>query len=175
MTRVAVVRRIVRAHGLRWASLTALWLLLNDTLWTGHLLLGGVLAALACAAYARVQPPGATGAAPGGVRRVRAAIVLAARVLVDIARSNVAVARIVLGVHPREQRSDFVEIPLELRDPRGLAVLACIVTATPGTAWARHEPTAQVLTLHVLDLVDPQAWVRTIKDRYETLLLEIFR
>jgi multicomponent K+:H+ antiporter subunit E len=30
------------------------------------------------------------------------------------------------------------------------------------------------LTIHVLDLVDKTEWVRTIKGRYERLLLEIF-
>jgi len=30
------------------------------------------------------------------------------------------------------------------------------------------------LTIHVLDLVDETEWVRTIKGRYERLLLEIF-
>ena len=47
--------------------------------------------------------------------------------------------------------------------PRGLAVLACIVTATPGTSWAHYEAAANVLTLHVLDLVDEEAWVRQFK------------
>ena len=34
-------------------------------------------------------------------------------------------------------------IPLELRDPGGLAALACIITATPGHAWARYDARAQ--------------------------------
>ena len=49
-----------------------------------------------------------------------------------------------------------------------------IVTATPGTSWAHYEAAANVLTLHVLDLVDEEAWVRQFKDRYERRLLEIF-
>jgi len=31
-----------------------------------------------------------------------------------------------------------------------------------------------MLTIHVLDLIDENAWIRTIKHRYERLLLEIF-
>ena len=53
-------------------------------------------------------------------------------------------------------------------------MLACIVTATPGTSWAHYEAAANVLTLHVLDLVDEGTWVRQFKDRYERRLLEIF-
>jgi multicomponent K+:H+ antiporter subunit E len=31
-----------------------------------------------------------------------------------------------------------------------------------------------MLMIHVLDLVDQSEWVRTIKDRYERLLMEVF-
>jgi multicomponent K+:H+ antiporter subunit E len=49
-----------------------------------------------------------------------------------------------------------------------------IVTATPGTVWAGLSDDRSVLTLHVLDLRDPDAYRRTIKGRYETPLREIF-
>jgi multicomponent K+:H+ antiporter subunit E len=84
------------------------------------------------------------------------------------------VARIVLNPRHRGQTSGFLDIPLELRHPAGLAVLACIITATPGTAWARYDSARSVLTLHILDLIDEEAWIRTIKGRYERRLQEIF-
>jgi multicomponent K+:H+ antiporter subunit E len=99
---------------------------------------------------------------------------LAALVLIDILRSNIAVARIIVGLEPRRWTSGFVELPLELRDPYGLAVLACIITSTPGTLWVDFDQASGTLTIHVLDLVDEAEWVRTIKGRYERLLLEIF-
>jgi multicomponent K+:H+ antiporter subunit E len=95
-------------------------------------------------------------------------------VFVDIVRSNIAVLRIALRLPAPGRVAGFLAIPLELRDPRGLAALACIVTATPGTSWAHYEAAANVLTLHVLDLVDEEAWVRQFKDRYERRLMEIF-
>ena len=55
-----------------------------------------------------------------------------------------------------------------------LAALACIITATPGTAWARYDSRANVVTIHVLDLVDGEGLVRTIKQRYEVKLKEVF-
>jgi multicomponent K+:H+ antiporter subunit E len=67
-----------------------------------------------------------------------------------------------------------VQIPLELRHPAALAALACIITATPGTAWARYDSVRGVLTMHILDLIDDETWIRTIKERYERRLLEIF-
>ena len=90
-------------------------------------------------------------------------------------RSNFAVARIVLGlVRGREVRSGFVDIPLDLRDPHGLAVLAGIITSTPGTVWADLAPDGKTLTLHVLDLQDEAEWILWIKTRYEQPLMRIF-
>jgi len=54
------------------------------------------------------------------------------------------------------------------------AVLAAIVTSTPGTIWADLTRDGRTLTLHVLDLRDEDQWVRTIKQRYERALIEIF-
>ena len=103
------------------------------------------------------------------------AVLLLSRVFVDILRSNIGVARIVLGLHgKRAVRSAFLEVPLDLRDPHGLAALSTIVTSTPGTIWVDLSLDGATLTLHVLDLHDEQAWIDTIKQRYERLLMEIF-
>src|SRR3546814_11639671 len=67
----------------------------------------------------------------------------------------------------------FVKIPLTLRDPHGLAALACIVTYTPGTVWAGLSEHDDALTLHVLDLTDEAHWIRLIVQRYERPLKEI--
>ncbi len=150
------------------ASLLALWLLLNQTLSPGHILLGAAVALVGGWALAALEPPKAR------PRRLVAIFRLAAFVLADIVRSNLAVARIVLGPGRRQRISGFVEIPLELRDPYGLATLAGIITSTPGTVWVDFNETSGTLTIHVLDLVDRSEWVRTVKERYERLLLEIF-
>ena len=89
-------------------------------------------------------------------------------------RSNFAVARIVLHGSRRTRTAGFLDIPLELRDPAGLALLACIITATPGTAWARHDSERGILTLHILDLIDEAGWIDIIKGRYESRLMELF-
>ena len=92
----------------------------------------------------------------------------------DIVRSNVAVARIVLLRDRPERVSGFVRLPLEMQSRYGLTVLACIITATPGTIWVEFDRRANVLVVHVLDLVDPDAWIRETKHRYERPLMEIF-
>lgn len=153
---------------LLWALLLAMWLLLNETLAAGHVILGALVALFATHALSALQVPQAR------LRRPAAMMQLAALVLADIVRSNIAVARIVMHAGTRKQTSGFLDIPLELRHPGGLAVLACIITSTPGTAWAGYDSARGILTMHILDLVDEGTWVRTIKDRYERRLLEIF-
>lgn len=151
------------------ATLIALWLLLNVSASPGQALLGATVAGgllLGLRSLRPVQPR---------VRRPAAIARLFGRVVVDIVRSNYSVARIVLGRKRRRQiRSGFVDVPLDVRDPHALAVLAVIVTATPGTVWAGLTPDRSTLTLHILDLVDEEQEVRIIKQRYERLLLEIF-
>ncbi|MGY3360349.1 multisubunit Na+/H+ antiporter MnhE subunit [Bradyrhizobium sp. GM0.4] len=67
-----------------------------------------------------------------------------------------------------------MNIPLDMRNPYGLAMLACIITSTPGTLWVNFDAQKGLLMIHVLDLVDEAEWIRTIKQRYERHLLEIF-
>jgi multicomponent K+:H+ antiporter subunit E len=73
-----------------------------------------------------------------------------------------------------ERVSGFVRIPLELRDRYGLATLAIILTATPGTLWVQFDAATGTLLLHVFDLLDEEEWRHLVKDRYERRLKEIF-
>ncbi len=160
--------RLLLPYPIASAGLFGLWLLLNQSLSSGHILLGGVVGLVGGWSLERLALPKMRLRRPGVICR------LGASVLKDILLSNIAVARIVLGLGRRGWTSGFVEIPLELRDPYGLAALACIITSTPGTLWADFDPANGVLTIHVLDLVDRSEWIRTIKERYERPLLEIF-
>lgn len=150
-------------------SLTAVWLVLNQTLEPAQILFGIALGFLLAWASSRLRPVRAT------LRRFDLAAVLVAIVVVEIVKSNIAVGRIVLGlVRDREIRPGFLDIPLELRDPHGLAALAAIITATPGTIWAGQSDDGTRLTLHVLDLDDEQRWIAYIKERFEAPLRRIF-
>ncbi len=150
-------------------ALGAMWLMLNGSLEPAHVLLGLLLGWGGGLALANLQAP------LGRVRRsFSPAILLSWLVLKDIVRSNIAVARIAFAPHVRGRTAGFIRMPLELRHPGALAVLACIITATPGTSWARYDAERNVLTIHVLDLVDEEAWVTQFKARYERRLLEIF-
>jgi multicomponent K+:H+ antiporter subunit E len=150
--------------------LIAIWLLLNNTLSLGQIVLGAVFAVLLVLAVAQLRP------VRPRLRRLHLVGPLIATVLVDILRSNLGVARIVLGLTgSREIRSGFLDVPLDLRDPHGLAMLAAIITSTPGTAWAGIAPDGRTLRLHILDLKDEQEWIHIIKHRYERPLMRIFQ
>ncbi len=146
-----------------------MWLLLNGTVSVVQAIIGSVVGLAAVRARMLLQPPLVR------LRRPLAAVRLVAIVVADIVRSNISVAAIVLrpGTHGRV--AGFVDIPLDTRNPAALAALACIITATPGTAWAGYDAQSNTLTMHVLDLVDRAESARTIKERYERPLMEIFK
>jgi multicomponent K+:H+ antiporter subunit E len=150
------------------ACLMATWLLLNQTVSVGHVLLGAILALAGGWLLVKLQPD------VSRIRNSRAMIRLAFIVLIDIVRSNIAVSRIILGPRHQALTSGFLTVPLDLRNRYGLAILACIITATPGTLWVRFDAANGLLMVHVLDLIDESTWIKTIKGRYERLLLEIF-
>lgn len=150
------------------AALFVLWLLLRQSLALDTLLWGVALAVGSVALTSSLRP--------GRVRLKRplAALRLAGVVTLDVVRSNLAVARVVLGTPAARMGSGFVRVPLELQDPNGLAVLAMIVFAAPGNTWAELSLDRRVLLIHVLVPHDDAAFIATIKRRYEQPLREIF-
>jgi multicomponent K+:H+ antiporter subunit E len=153
---------------LLFIALLGLWALLNESVAPGIIVVGGALAVGVACLFTALDP------AKTGLRRPGAVLRLALAVLLEILRSNKAVAQIILGARRSQRRSGFVRIPLDTRNPYSLTALACIVTATPGTIWVEYESTENTMLLHVLDLIDETEWVEIIKDRYEKPLMEIF-
>lgn len=151
------------------AGLLIFWLLLNLSMSAGQIILGAVIGILGGWALGLLEPPKAR------VRLTSALVTLPFVVLADIIASNIAVARVILGLGPRRGVPGFVDIPLQLKDPYGLAVLACIITATPGTVWVNFDSAEGILQIHVLDLVDADQWIAKIKSHFEEPLREIFQ
>jgi multicomponent K+:H+ antiporter subunit E len=149
--------------------LLAMWLVVNDSLALHHWLFG-LLLALPIGRLVRTLRP-----RTARLRRLDLALILCWHVFCDVVRSNVAVGRIILGTVRQQPQIGFLDIPLKMRDPHALAALSIIITATPGTVFAGHDPDSNVLTLHVLDLQDEDAWRHTIQHRYERPLMEIFQ
>lgn len=159
--------RIVPAPLLSLALLL-LWLLLNRSLSAGHLVLGALLGLAIPVLTAGLRP------LPVRIRKPGAILRLAFAVVVDTTRSNIAVARLLLRPSRRRHAAGFVHVPLEVRDPNALAVLAMIVCITPGSAWAELSVDRSMLLVHLLELDDAATVIAEIKQRYERPLMEIF-
>ena len=65
-------------------------------------------------------------------------------------------------------------VPLDIRDPHGIAALAGIITMTPGTLSSDLTEDRRHLLVHAFNVDDEQGLGASIKERYETPLREIF-
>lgn len=149
-------------------ALFVVWLLLEQSL-EATTLVSAVILAL-------VVPLITEGLRPAAVRMRRPGVALRLSFLVtfDMLKSAFDVARLLLTRRTSRIDSKFVQIPLDMRDPNGLAVLAMIMCLTPGTAWGEVAFDRSTLLIHVFDLGDEAAFVAMIKQRYERPLMEIF-
>ena len=95
-------------------------------------------------------------------------------VMWDILVANVQVAWIVLTVPNAKLKPAWIVIPLELREPEAITVLAGTITLTPGTVSADLSDQGHSLLVHVLHTDDPDAVRDEITTRYQRRLLEIF-
>jgi multicomponent K+:H+ antiporter subunit E len=146
--------------------LFAAWLLLNGTS-TGHVVLAAALAVSIPWFTERFRPDRPR------LRAWSAVVALAITVLWDIVISNLQVAWLILGPEARMQPR-FVWLPLDVRDPHGIATLAGIITMTPGTLSADLTEDRRFLLVHALNVADEPALVAAIKTRYEAPLRRIF-
>ncbi len=95
-------------------------------------------------------------------------------VLWDICVANVQVAKIILFRPNNKLNSTWISLPLDLRTPEAITVLAGTITMTPGTVSSDLSEDGRSLLIHCLDAPDPAATVAEIKYRYERRLKEIF-
>lgn len=145
------------------------WLLINQSLSAGHLVLACILAISLPLLFRRLQPLN-----DPVIYRPMALFSLLAMALVEIIRSCFNVSRIIMFRKSDGIQSQFIRIPLDMTDSYGLALLSCLINITPGTVWVEIMPDSGDLCLHVFDLHDEQWWVDTIKSRYEKPLMVIF-
>lgn len=149
--------------------LLLLWLLLNLSLSLGQIILGVLFGVLAPLLMAPLRP------SHPHIRRPLTVLRLLGRVGVDLVVSNFQVGWRVWNLRSRAPRSAFVKVPLDLRDPAGLATLSIVCTVIPGTVWSELALDRTLLLLHVFDLEDEARFIAHFKTTYERPLLEIFQ
>ncbi len=149
-------------------ALFVVWLLLNQALDPATLLMAAILALWVPVLTQALRP------ATVRMRRPGVALKLAGRVAYDLVVSALTVARLLLTRRNDRMTPGFVRVPLDVRDPNALAVLAMIICLTPGTAWAEIALDRSTLLIHLFDCDDVPAFVAMVKARYERPLMEIF-
>ncbi|SLN54554.1 Na(+)/H(+) antiporter subunit E1 [Roseovarius litorisediminis] len=148
--------------------LTAVWVLLQNNVSTGMVVFGLILGVIIPRITAVWWPD-----RPRGFRFGRM-IPYVLLVIWDILVANVQVAWIVLTRPNDKLRPAWVVIPLELRQPEAISILAGTITLTPGTVSADLSDEGHSLLVHALDADDPDAVRDQIKERYERRLIGIF-
>jgi multicomponent K+:H+ antiporter subunit E len=161
-------RRRWLPHPVTSGILLVVWLLLNHTLSPGHMVLGAILAVLIPMFTQRFFPE------PVYLTRVTTILRFFLTVLWDIVVASLTVARLTLGSSSR-LRPRFVRIPVTIADDFALTALASTISLTPGTVSAELAPDREHILIHALDVDDEAVLVRTIKERYEAPIKEIFR
>ncbi len=148
--------------------LALVWMLLQNTFSGGVLVFGlilGLIIPLITAAFWPNRP------------RLQNPIGIGAYFLIvvwDIIVANVVVALTILFKSNDAMQPNWVCIPLDIRTPEAIAILAGTITLTPGTVSADLSSEGHSLLVHCLDAEDPAAVRDQIKNRYERRLKEIF-
>ncbi len=152
-----------------WLSLIllSLWLLLNNSVATGQILLGILLAI----GITHLVPQSQN--TPITVKHPWRLLAYLGLVLVDIIRANFTVARQVLGRNSA-LKSHFLEVPIDLTHPVAISLFAGTITLTPGTVACTLSQDKKNLLVHALHTDNPTDEINALKQRYEARLNLIF-
>lgn len=162
-----MIRRIF-PHPYLSALLVLVWMLLVNRFAWGSLVFAVILSIAIPALTEPYWPDRAR------IRNPRKLLAYIALVFWDIVVANIQVAMIVLFKPNRDLQPAWVTIPLELRSPEAITVLAATITLTPGTVSADLSQDGHALLVHCLHAPDPESVIEDIKTRYEARLMEIF-
>lgn len=154
------------AHPVLSLLVASTWLLLQESLAVPQVLTATILGL--------VVPRLAHGFIGAGARprKPMVALRLIGIVVWDIVQSNIAVARLVLSPRAQPQPA-WVRVPLDIRHPNAIVLLASIITITPGTVSCVVDEERGEILVHALDCADPADMAQQIKQRYEAPLKEI--
>jgi multicomponent K+:H+ antiporter subunit E len=154
-------------HPILTPALAVVWLLLNNSLAPGQIVLGLLLGWLIPLFTLRFWPESVR------IRRPATLLRFLLVVIWDIAIANIAVARRVMG-RPDRLRPAFIDVPLALESDLAISLLANTICLTPGTVSAKLSEDRRYLLVHALDAPDANAIRDEIKSRYEAPLKEVF-
>jgi len=145
---------------LAWAAVTGSFAFLN-------VLFGFVLSAL-CLSLIRDQV-----GSFAHFRRFFGAISLALTFLMELVKSSVGVALIVLSPW-RVLRPAIIAYPLDVKSDAEITLLANLITLTPGTLSMDISDDNATLFVHAIDAPDPDEVIANIKHSFERRIHRVF-
>jgi len=155
-------------HPLLTLILTITWVVLQNEVSAGMVVFGFILGI--------IIPWGTSVYWPDTPKRFNVPLMFRYSLIViwDIVVANIEVAWIVLTVPADKLKPAWIVVPLRLRQPEAITMLAGTVTLTPGTVSADLSDQGSCLLVHVLHTEDPDSIRDDIINRYEDRLMEIF-
>lgn len=91
--------------------------------------------------------------------------------ILELIKSNWAVIRRVLAINPN-LKPGLLAMPLRATKPQQIALLASMITLTPGTLTVEVSADHRVIYIHALDATD-QAEALLVPRRFETMIMEV--
>jgi multicomponent Na+:H+ antiporter subunit E len=102
----------------------------------------------------------------GFLSRAWAAFVLALIFIRELALSSILVARTAFARNI-DVRPAIIAVPLDLKTDLGVALVANLVSLTPGTTSLHTSQDGKILYVHALDAMDDEAVIASIKNAFE--------
>jgi len=153
-----------------WLSifLVLFWLLLQNSVSAGQIILGIILATVI--PWYSSRPEGEVTHLHKPFRALQYFLLL----LVDIVISNFKIAALILNFRSRTSPA-LVEYRLDIEGAIPITILAATISLTPGTISAEISQDKKTLLIHALNVSDTDAMIADIKHKYERRLKEIFQ
>jgi len=162
-----LLRNKMLPHPILSLILWLIWLLLNNTVAAGHVVLGLIFAIIIPLMTASFWPEKV---------RINAPLTLLkflATVLWDIVIANLIVAKLIMGRNDKLMPA-LIHIELDIKTPLGISFLANTISLTPGTVSCDLSTDRRYLLVHALHAEDSSEIIKHIKQRYETPLIKVF-
>ncbi len=160
------VRRIF-PHPLLSFVLWIIWLLLNNTMAMGHVVLGGLLAIIIPWTTSSFWPEKTV------LKHPWLLIKYIFVVLYEIMVANIVVTKLILG-RSSKLNPGFFHYELQLESPVGIGLLANTISLTPGTVSCDLSEDKRSLLIHSLHIDDIATIKADIHRKFERPLKDIF-
>lgn len=155
-------------HPILSTSLLIMWLLLNNTIAVGHILLGLIFAILIPFFTSNLWQESVC------IKSPKVFFKFICIVIYDIVMANITVAKQVLSSNS-SLKPTFFNLPLDIKHPFGISTLASTISLTPGTVSCDLSEDRKYLIVHGLSIDDIDLTINEIKQRYEKPLMEVFK